>query len=78
MSARFYLPRGPAYTVVDWSNPIGAQHYFGGAEHGDIRYTEPLLNHLHHLEPLCEYLERYARRAYSDHSGRRLMEVTPL
>ena len=36
---------------VDWNNHVGAQHHFGGAEFGDIQYTEPLLNNLHIVEP---------------------------
>ena len=36
---------------VDWNNHVGAQHHFNGAEYGDIKYTEPLLNNLHIVEP---------------------------
>ena len=36
---------------VDWNNHVGKQHHFGGAEYGDIQYTEPLLNNLHIVEP---------------------------
>jgi len=36
---------------VDWNNHVGKQHHFNGAEYGDIKYTEPLLNKLHILEP---------------------------
>jgi len=36
---------------VDWNNHVGKQHHFGGAEFGDIKYTEPLLNNLHIVEP---------------------------
>jgi hypothetical protein len=36
---------------VDWNNHVGKQHHFGGAEFGDIQYTEPLLNNLHITEP---------------------------
>jgi len=36
---------------VDWNNHVGKQHHFGGAEYGDIKYTEPLLNNLHIVEP---------------------------
>jgi hypothetical protein len=43
---------------VDWNNHVGAQHHFGGAEFGDIRYTEPLLNNLHLVEPTLFYLTR--------------------
>jgi hypothetical protein len=35
---------------VDWNNHVGAQHHFDGATYGDIQYTEPLLNNLHHAE----------------------------
>jgi hypothetical protein len=60
---------------VDWNNHVGRQHHFDGAEFGAIRYTEPLLNHLHHLEPLCEYLETYAKRPYYDLEGNFLLEA---
>jgi hypothetical protein len=36
---------------VDWNNHVGAQHHFDGAMYGDIKYTEPLLNNLHIVEP---------------------------
>jgi hypothetical protein len=36
---------------VDWNNHVGRQHHFDGAEFGDIKYTEPLLNNLHIIEP---------------------------
>jgi hypothetical protein len=36
---------------VDWNNHVGKQHHFGEAEYGDIKYTEPLLNNLHIVEP---------------------------
>jgi len=36
---------------VDWNNHVGKQHHYGGAEFGDIKYTEPLLNNLHIVEP---------------------------
>ena len=36
---------------VDWNNHVGKQHHFNQAEYGDIRYTEPLLNNLHIVEP---------------------------
>jgi len=36
---------------VDWNNHVGKQHHFGEAEFGDIKYTEPLLNNLHIVEP---------------------------
>ncbi len=36
---------------VDWNNHVGQQHHFGGAEFGDIKYTEPLLNNIHIVEP---------------------------
>jgi len=36
---------------VDWNNHVGRQHHFDGAEYGDIKYTEPLLNNLHIVEP---------------------------
>ena len=36
---------------VDWNNHVGKQHHFNQAEYGDIKYTEPLLNNLHVVEP---------------------------
>jgi hypothetical protein len=36
---------------VDWNNHVGKQHHFGEAQYGDIKYTEPLLNNLHIVEP---------------------------
>ncbi len=36
---------------VDWNNHVGKQHHFSRAEYGDIKYTEPLLNNLHIVEP---------------------------
>ncbi len=36
---------------VDWNNHVGKQHHFDDAEYGDIKYTEPLLNNLHIVEP---------------------------
>jgi hypothetical protein len=45
---------------VDWNNHVGAQHHFGGATYGDIRYTEPLLNNLHIVTPTLHCLTRLA------------------
>ena len=36
---------------VDWNNHVGRQHHFNEARYGDIKYTEPLLNNLHIVEP---------------------------
>jgi len=36
---------------VDWNNHVGRQHHFNEAQFGDIKYTEPLLNNLHIVEP---------------------------
>ena len=36
---------------VDWNNHVGKQHHFDEVEFGDIKYTEPLLNNLHIVEP---------------------------
>jgi hypothetical protein len=36
---------------VDWNNHVGKQHHFNQAQYGDIKYTEPLLNNLHIVEP---------------------------
>jgi hypothetical protein len=50
---------------VDWNNHVGKQHHFNEAEYGDIKYTEPLLNNLHIVEPtlLIIKLEGAARKA---------------
>jgi hypothetical protein len=60
---------------VDWNNHVGRQHHFDEAEFGDIRYTEPLLNNLHHVAPVCEYVEKYASPRYFDFEGNLLLEV---
>jgi len=47
---------------VDWNNHVGKQHHFGGAEFGDIKYTEPLLNNLHIVEPTLLAIELQKRK----------------
>ena len=42
---------------VDWNNHVGKQHHFDEAEYGDIKYTEPLLNNLHIVEPTLLAIE---------------------
>jgi hypothetical protein len=42
---------------VDWNNHVSAKHHVGGAEFGDIRYTEPFLNNQHIIEPTVYYLK---------------------
>jgi hypothetical protein len=49
-------PHGFLTEGVDWNNHVGAQHHIGAAQYGDIKYTEPLLNNLHHVEPALLYL----------------------
>ena len=44
-------PYGFLTEGVDWNNHVGKQHHFNEAEYGDIKYTEPLLNNLHIVEP---------------------------
>ena len=44
-------PYGFLTEGVDWNNHVGSQHHFDGAEYGDIKYTEPLLNNMHIAEP---------------------------
>jgi len=44
-------PYGFLTEGVDWNNHVGKQHHFSQAEYGDIKYTEPLLNNLHIVEP---------------------------
>jgi hypothetical protein len=42
---------------VDWNNHVSAQHRIDHTEFGNIQYTEPLLNNLHHAEPTLYYLK---------------------
>lgn len=49
-------PHGFLTEGVDWNNHVGREHHIGGVEFGAIRYTEPLLNNLHHVEPTLRYL----------------------
>jgi len=44
-------PYGFLTEGVDWNNHVGRKHHFGQEEYGDIKYTEPLLNNLHIVEP---------------------------
>ncbi len=44
-------PHGFLSEGVDWNNHVGEQHHFNEEKYGDIRYTEPLLNNLHIVEP---------------------------
>ncbi|MCH7558682.1 MAG: DUF2961 domain-containing protein [Planctomycetes bacterium] len=57
-------PYGFLTEGVDWNNHVGKQHHFNQAEYGDIKYTEPLLNNLHIVEPtlLVIKLESAARK----------------
>lgn len=43
---------------VDWSNHIGRQHHVDQVEFGPIRYTQPLLNNLHHVAAAMVWLGR--------------------
>jgi len=72
-------PHGFLTEGVDWNNHVGRQHHIGGAEFGAIRYTEPLLNNQHIVEPTLYYLAHHAtvvedrgRRLWRDHEGNRL------
>ncbi|HUU15910.1 MAG TPA: DUF2961 domain-containing protein [Sedimentisphaerales bacterium] len=58
-------PYGFLTEGVDWNNHVGKQHHFNQAENGDIKYTEPLLNNLHIVEPtlLAIKLEGTVRNA---------------
>ncbi len=57
-----YGPYGFLTEGVDWDNVVGAQHHIGGSQYGAIKYTEPLLNNLHHSEPALNYFERVCQR----------------
>ncbi len=58
-------PYGFLTEGVDWNNHVGKQHHFNEDEYGDIKYTEPLLNNLHIVEPtlLAINLEGAVRKA---------------
>jgi hypothetical protein len=56
MARHHHGPHGFLTEGVDWNNHVGREHHVDGAEFGDIRYTEPLLNNLHHVEPTLRYL----------------------
>jgi hypothetical protein len=49
-------PYGFLTEGVDWNNHVGSQHHFDGDTYGAIQYTEPLLNNLHHAQPVLYYL----------------------
>ncbi len=78
-----YGDKGFLTEGVDWDNVVGSQHHIGGAEFGAIRYTEPLLNNLHIVEPTLNYLERWAvrrtlpngRTEFYDHEGNLLLTL---
>lgn len=53
-------PYGFLTEGVDWNDHVGPQHHVGGAQYGDIRYTEPFLNNQHIVEPTLFYLENLA------------------
>lgn len=40
---------------VDWNNHVSERHHVNGDYFGDINYTEPLLNNLHHIGPAMFY-----------------------
>ena len=72
-----YGDKGFLTEGVDWDNVVGREHHIDGAEFGAIRYTEPLLNNLHIVEPTLNYLEQWAvrkqlpdgRTEFYDHEG---------
>jgi len=43
---------------VDWDNRVSRRHHINHELYEDIRYTEPLLNNLHLVEPTLLLLER--------------------
>lgn len=43
---------------VDWNNHVSERHHVNGDFYGDINYTEPLLNNLHHLGPALFYFQK--------------------
>jgi hypothetical protein len=50
---------------VDWNDHVGQQHHIDQKKYGDIRYTEPFLNHQHIAEPTLYYLQNLARKTYT-------------
>ena len=58
-----YGPYGFLTEGVDWNNHVGQEHHIDGEEFGAIRYTEPLLNNQHLVEPTLFYLPNLARHA---------------
>ncbi len=54
-------PHGFLTEGVDWNNHVGREHHIDGAEFGAIRYTEPLLNNLHHVEAALSFLRTMGR-----------------
>jgi len=55
-------PHGFLTEGVDFENCVGREHHIGGAQFGDIRYTEPLLNNLYIAGPALFLLERFAKK----------------
>jgi len=52
-------PYGFLTEGVDWNNHVGRRHHFWRAKYGDIKYTEPLLNNLHIVEPTLGLLRAW-------------------
>ena len=61
-----YGTRGFLTEGVDWNNHVGQQHHIRNEEYGAIRYTEPLLNNLHHVEATLTYLNAIGYTPPSD------------
>jgi len=64
ISKHHHGPYGFLTEGVDWNNAVKLhKHHFGGAQYGDIRYTEPLLNNLHLTEPTLQLLRLWPEAA---------------
>ena len=60
MARHHYGPHGFLTEGVDWNNRVGREHHIDAALYGPIRYTEPLLNNQHLVEPTLYYLRHLA------------------
>lgn len=56
ISKHHHGPYGFLTEGVDWNNHVGRQHHFWRVKYGDIKYTEPLLNNQHIIEPTLHLL----------------------
>jgi len=50
---------------IDWNNHVHQRHHIHFDYYGAIRYTEPLLNNIHHLLPTLTYLSTLPSDSFS-------------